>query len=168
MAAGFSLIKENIEPLRRALNDNSKLSDDDFVQVINVDMLIEFESATFALYDSLNSMSPFGKENKEPLLGTLNAKVNAVRMIDEKNTIILTFDMKNGRRMKGVCFGKNDVFRAMVEGGFDEYDSEKILSGILRNIDFRLDIIYYLSINEYNGDVSMQLNIKDFRLHKML
>jgi single-stranded-DNA-specific exonuclease len=109
-------------------------------------------------------MGPFGKENKEPVFSTLNVKVSAIRVIDEKSTIIFTLETFGGRRVKGVCFGKNEQFDIMLKSNFDDYTCEKITSGILRNIDFRLDIVYYITINEYNGDVSLQLNIRDFRM----
>jgi len=109
-------------------------------------------------------MRPFGKANREPILGSVNVLVSDIRMIDEKKTIIFTFKTENGRRIKGVTFGKNDYFIEMIRGVYDDYDSDKIFTGMLTNLELRLDLLYYITINEYNGDVSLQLNLRDFRI----
>jgi single-stranded-DNA-specific exonuclease len=164
MAAGFSMSRENVDILRKRLNEEADLTEEDFLPVVNVDMVMDLDNVTFKLYDSLNIMGPFGKANKEPVFSTLNVKITGLKVIDEKSTIIFTFETKGGRRIKGVCFGKNEQFNIMLKGEFDDFICEKLNAGILRNIDFRLDIVYYITINEYNGDVSLQLNIKDFRV----
>ena len=164
MAAGFSLPVENIDELRRRLNENCTLTDDDFVEVIKVDSIMNLDDVTFKIYEELRTIRPFGKANREPILGTLNVQVLDIRMIDEKKTIIFTFKTESGRKIKGVTFGKNDYFQDMIRANFDEYDSDKIFTGMLTNLELRLDILYYITINEYNGDVSLQLNLRDFRL----
>jgi len=166
MAAGFSLSLENIEKLRQRLNENCRLSDEDFVEIINVDAIITLDAITFKLYEELRSIRPFGKANKEPVLGSLSVEVLSLRMIDDKKTIIFTFKTESGRKIKGVTFGKNDYFKELINIDFDNYDSEKIFSGNLTNLELRLDILYYVTINEYNNDVSLQLNLKDFRIPK--
>ena len=164
MAAGFSLPVENIDELRRRLNENCVLNDDDFIEIIKVDALMDLDDVTFKLYDELRTMRPFGKANREPILGSVNVLVSDIRMIDEKKTIIFTFKTENGRRIKGVTFGKNDYFIEMIRGVYDDYDSDKIFTGMLTNLELRLDLLYYITINEYNGDVSLQLNLRDFRI----
>ena len=164
MAAGFSLPVESIEKLRLRLNENCNLSDEDFVETINVDALIALDAVTFKLFEELRQIRPFGKANKEPVLGTLNVLVSALRLIDEKKTIIFTFKTESGRGIKGVVFGKNDYFKEVIAHDFDAYECEKIFSGNLANLELRLDILYYVTINEYNNDVSLQLNLKDFRM----
>ena len=166
MAAGFSLPAKNVDILRLRLNENCELTESDLVEIINADAIIHLDGVTFKLYDELRGIRPFGKANREPVLGSLGAEVVNLRLIDEKNTIIFTFRTESGRNIKGVAFGKNDSFKELISSGFDSYDRDKIFSGNLTNIKLRLDIVYYLSINEYNNDVSLQLSIKDFRLPK--
>jgi len=164
MAAGFSLPVENIDKLRARLNENCSLCKADFEEIIHVDALIPLDGITFRLYEELRKIRPFGKANKEPILGSQNVTVQSIRPIDEKKTLIFTFKAESGRTIKGVAFGKNDYFREIINASFDEYDSEKILSGNLANLELRLDILYYITINEYNNDVTLQLNLKDFRV----
>ena len=164
MAAGFSLPIENIEALRQRLNENCSLGEDAFVENIRVDALITLNAVTFKLYEEIRKIRPFGKSNKEPVLGSLNVEVAGLKLINDKNTIIFNFKTESGYPMKGIAFGKNDYFKEVISSGFDNYDSEKIFSGNLTNLALHLDILYYITINEYNGDVSLQLNLKDFRI----
>jgi len=164
MAAGLSLPVENIDELRKRLNKNCSLCEDDFVEVIKVDSLMALDDVTFKIYEELRTIRPFGKANREPILGSLNILVSDIRLIDEKKTIIFTFKTESGRRIKGVTFGKNDYFKEIIKASFDDYDSDKIYTGMLTNLELRLDILYYITINEYNNDVSLQLNLRDFRV----
>jgi len=164
MAAGFSLPVEHIDELRRRLNENCNLREDDFVENIRVDALINLDTVTFKLYEEIRQIRPFGKSNKEPVLGSLNVEVTGLKLIYDKNTIIFTFKSERGYLTKGIAFGKNDHFKEVIKAGFDPYDSDKILSGNLTNVKLNLDILYYITINEYNGDVILQLNLKDFRI----
>ena len=166
MAAGFSLPEGNIDILRRRLNDSCILTQSDLTEIINVDAIIRMDAVTFNLYDELRNIRPFGKANREPVLGSLGVEVAGLRLIDDKSTIIFTFRSEGGRNIKGVAFGKNDSFKEIISDEFDNYDSDKIFAGNLTNIKLKLDIVYYLSINEYNNDVSLQLSIKDFRISR--
>ena len=59
-----------------------------------------------------------------------------------------------------------EYLKNMLREEFDDYDYEKIINGVLRNIDLKLDIVYYIDINEYKGDINVQLKIIDFRISK--
>ncbi len=117
--------------------------------------------------EELSGLRPFGKGNKEPLFGTLGAKVEDIRIIEDKNTIILTFFGGVGNRpVKAISFGQVEYFKNMVIEKFGQYTSEKIFNGVLRNIDLIIDIVYYIDINEFNNNVSVQMKLKDFRMSK--
>ncbi len=164
MAAGLSILEENIELLRRRLNEQCILSPDDLEQKIRIDMELDLNDVTYALAEELKTLAPFGKGNREPVFGTRGLTVEQIRMIDEKSTMIFTFRQNDSLTIRGVCFGLNDKFKQAIEAAYDSYTAEKILHGILRSVDLALDVVYTIDINEYNGNVSVQLRIKDFRL----
>lgn len=165
MAAGLSLVHENINTLKTRLNENCKLTDDDFIEIIKIDRELSLEDVTYELAKDLEVLSPFGKQNKEPLFGTKGLTLNSLKVIEEKDTIIFTFSIpETFRQIKGICFGKVNLFKQKLLTIHDEYETNKILSGILRNANFTIDIIYYIDINEFNNNISVQMKIKDFRL----
>ncbi len=166
MAAGVSLPLENLEDFRKEINDNCNLTNEDFCEIIPIDNQLEIEEVTYRLAEELGGLRPFGKGNKEPLFGTIGAKVEEIRIIEDKNTIIFTFFGGEGNRpVKGLSFGQVDYFKSMVIEKHGPYIGEKIFKGVLRNIDLIIDIVYYIDINEYNNNVSVQMKLKDFRMN---
>lgn len=165
MAAGMSLKKENIVSLNERLNAECNLTPDDFIEKIKIDKQLELTDATYTLAKELCCLSPFGKGNREPVFGTKGVIVEAIQIYAEKNTIRFTFKIPGTyRRLTGICFGKLEEFQQMIYDNYDKYNSQKILSGILRTVELKLDIIYYIELNEYNNNVSVNLRIKDFRI----
>jgi len=153
MAAGLTLLEENIDTLRQNLNAECILTDEDFFPQINIDCEIALENVTLPLAQELSKLGPFGSGNREPVFVTRNVFVDSVREIAEKNTIMFTFRCERGRKIKGIAFGMNDVYTNAVAGT----DAERLTSG------FYLDLAYAIDVNEYNGTISEQIRIKDIK-----
>ena len=90
--------------------------------------------------------------------------IEELRVIENKNTLIFTFGTgDNYRKIKAISFGKVDYFKDLLSDLFDKNTCDKIISGVLGNIVLKFDIVYFISINEFNNNVSVQLKLKDFR-----
>ncbi|MDR2650640.1 MAG: single-stranded-DNA-specific exonuclease RecJ [Clostridiales bacterium] len=167
MAAGLTMPPEHIDLLHSRLNESCSLTEKDFAPVLYVDRGIQPEYATYELTRELDLLAPFGRDNPEPLFGAKRLKPEQLRMIDEKNTMIFTFGVNDTyRKIRGVCFGLNNVFKEQINEMFDEYDSAKIFAGFSRSADFIMDVVYALEINEYNNNISVQMRIKDFHIYR--
>ena len=149
MAAGISMQAENIEELRHALNRDCKLTGDDFVSTVDIDGILPMHEITLPLADELTRLAPFGTGNHEPLFATYGVKVESIRIIDQKKTLIFAFSQPGLRSsVKGIAFGLNEKFCTAIA----ESDKENII----------MDIVYAIEQNVYNGHTSVQLRIKDF------
>jgi len=167
LAAGLTMLPVHIDLLRQRLNESCRLTEKDFTPVLYIDRKLQPEYATYELTKELDLLSPFGRDNPEPLFGAKGLKPEQLRMIDDKGTMIFTFGVGDTyRKIRGVCFGMNDIFKEQVNDIFDAYNSGKILAGFLRNANFLMDVVYALEINEYNNNISVQMRIKDFRLYR--
>lgn len=167
MAAGLSLKEENISLLREELNKNCSLNKDDFVEKVAYDKILALEDATYQLATELLTLMPFGKGNRPPLFMTSNVCPESIVVLEEKNTILFNFNTEGSyRKIKGVCFGLVERFAESIAAVFDDYDCQKIMAGMLRNIPIMMDIVYSLEINEYNGNISVQMKIRDFFVRK--
>lgn len=148
MAAGLTIKEENVDELRTALNNNCTLSNDDFYNQLEIDDTLNLNDITIGLANELSMLAPFGSGNYEPLFVSHNALVDNVRAIDDKNTLIFTFQAEDGSKVKGIAFGLNQNFANL-------------------NIDtptkFYLNIVYCVELNVYNGNTSVQLRIRDFK-----
>ena len=167
MAAGLTMAEDNVPLLRERLNRDCALVEDDFTSIVHTDGELSLEEATFTLTQQLSILEPFGKANREPLFIANNVMAQPVELIGaSKTTLRFTFETENGRKLKGICFGKADMFADMLREGYAPDVVDSFMSGALKGLTVRLDIVFHLEINEYNGNQSVQLRITDFRLHR--
>lgn len=160
MAAGFSLMEENIPALRERLNANCTR---DFEEILQLDQELGLSEVTYALARELRMLAPFGKENSSPLFGVKGVMPEQLRVIADKNTIIFTF-MVDGRRLKAVCFGMTEQFRERLESRYDIPTADRIFSGVIRGAGLTMDLAYAIDIDSYNGNQNVQMRVRDFRI----
>ncbi len=167
MAAGFSLEEENFERFKSDILNNCSLTDEDFIKVIGVDDILEFEQINFKEAMELDILKPYGEGNQQPLFATTNVKVSSLRVIEDKNTLIFGFsNIDNTVEHSAITFSLFDEFVEIIESNFEPFIAKKILNGIIRDIDLIFDIVYYIGINEFRGNKKVQLQLVDFRLSK--
>ncbi len=120
---------------------------------------------SFKEAEGLELLKPYGQKNKEPLFASTKVLVKNLRIIEDKNTLILGLsDISESVEIKGITFSLLDKFYEMIYHEFDDYTADKISNGILRDIDLIIDLVYYITINEFRGRKSVQLQIEDFRI----
>jgi len=165
MAAGLSMAAENVPVLRERLNHGCLLTEADFVPVLHIDAELPLEEATYALAEQTAILAPFGKANREPLFVSYGLLAQPVELIGAgKTTLRFTFVAEDGRKVKGICFGKSEAFADMLHEAYATEVVEAFVHGTTKGLSVRLDIVYGLEINEFNGNASVQLRIVDFRL----
>ncbi|MCL2364345.1 MAG: single-stranded-DNA-specific exonuclease RecJ [Defluviitaleaceae bacterium] len=150
-AAGLTLPEENIPRLREALNHDCTLTEADFAPSHDIDAELDAAEITLELSRELERLAPFGKGNAAPLFVTRNLRVESVRNLHEKNTLIFTFKSRDNKRVKGIAFGLNAQYdRAVADAGVDGAGG------------FTLHAAYRIETNVYNGNVSVQMAVRDF------
>ncbi|MDO5040211.1 MAG: single-stranded-DNA-specific exonuclease RecJ, partial [Clostridium sp.] len=80
----------------------------------------------------------------------------------EKKFLRFKIQMKDGKMIDGVNFNKYDYFKELYE---NKYGKEQFLK--LQDVgycNFKMDILYYPEVNEFNGNRNIQLSIKSFRI----
>jgi single-stranded-DNA-specific exonuclease len=149
MAAGLSLERENVEPLRSRLNELAKLGEDDFVRKIWIDVPMPLDYIDEPLIEELDLLEPFGQGNEKPLFAQKGLSIRSVRVLG-KNRNVVKFSLASGQGMPmdGLLFANGDSFLEELS------DSRKI------------DVIYYPTVNEYNGNKSLQIVIKNYKILK--
>ena len=146
MAAGLSLAgEEMIEPFRRALNDNSTLTEEDFVEKVVIDVPMPITYITKNLIRQLSLLEPFGKGNTKPLFAQKGLTVLNYRIFGKnRNVVKVQLADAGGYQMDGVYFGEGEAFAAYV-------DAHPTLS-----------VAYYPSIDTWNGRDKLQINIQSY------
>ena len=84
-------------------------------------------------------------------------------MGSEKKFMKFRFNAKNlNGYIEGVNFSQYDLFKEMYTNKFGNEAFLKLQDTGYSN--FNMSIVYYPSINEFNGNRNIQLNIKNFRI----
>jgi single-stranded-DNA-specific exonuclease len=162
MAAGLSLLPENIEPLRLFLNEATTLTEEMLIPKVSIDIHLPFGYVSEALVNELKQLEPFGKGNEKPLFAEKDLKIKSAFIIG-KNASGIKFRVENqyGKEMEALYFGDVNEFFKYIGNTYGKEEAEKLKTG--RNINAKISITYFPRMNEYNGFKSIQLMIQNYR-----
>ena len=162
MAAGISLEESNIEHLRRKLNEECQLSEDDFVNKVVIDVVKDPCTFSIAAVKELDILEPCGTGNERPIFAARNVGIKKAYVVGKERQILkldLYTDTSN-YTCSAVYFGDISIFDKDIYDAFGSDNWEKMYKG-LEN-DVRISILYNPQINEYNGRKSIQVSIKGY------
>ncbi len=164
MAAGLSLLEENIDIFRKTINQNCTLTTDDLEENIVIDKALRFYDITLDLAEELYKMKPIGKENKGAIFATKNVNIKNIRFVGKENNII-QFILNDGTNdIKAIAFNGYDKFCEILKNNLTNDDFQKVMVGIKKYVDLKLDVVYSIEVNIFNEFKNVQLILKDFRL----
>lgn len=146
MAAGFSLPLEHVEEFRRRLNENAKLTPEDFIPKVWIDIALPFEYVDEALIEELERLEPFGQGNEKPQFAQKDLAVRSARVMGKnRNVVKLMLVNERGAALDAVVFTDGDLF-------LEEMGDSR-----------RMDVVYYPTINEYNGRRTVQIVVRNWK-----
>lgn len=147
MAAGLSLLKENVEEFRRRLNERAELTEEDFVRKVWIDVPMPLEYINEPLIEELELLEPFGQGNEKPLFAQKGLHIRSVRVLGKnRNAVKMSLATEQGTPMDGMLFTDGDLF-------MEELGDKR-----------RLDVVYYPGVNEYNGNKALQIVIRNYKI----
>lgn len=162
LAAGLSLKKENIAPLRRMLNEFCTLTEQDMAEKVSIDMELPFSCVTEKLVSELELLEPFGKGNTKPVFAAKNVSVLEGRILG-KNHNVLKLRVRDSAdtSIEAMFFGDIDRFFGYLEERFGAGAGKRVLGG--RADGMKISVTYYPGINKYQGRRSPQIVITHYR-----
>lgn len=145
MAAGLSLAISDIDIFRKMLNDNAILTDEDLIPKMWIDVPMPVSYANIRLVNQLKLLEPFGKGNEKPVFADRNLYVKTASVIGKnKNVLRCQLETEDGTYVPAVQFRINNI---------DD----------IPRAGMRISIIYYPDINTFNGIMSLQIIIKEWK-----
>lgn len=147
MAAGFSVKTENIPLLKKRMEEAAEKEIDDnlLIRNLKIDCELDLEFISFDLFDQILKLSPFGHANPEPTFMAKNLEITDLRFVG-KDSSHLKLNLKQ--------IGSLQVFKSILFG----YDKKLDLK-----IGSKVDVVYNISLNEWNGNKSLELKMKDVK-----
>jgi len=147
-ACGFSIKEDNLEKFKEKIIKiaNKELKDIKPQSELKIELEINFEDINWELVDLVDKFKPFGKDNEEPLFLSKNVVITNLRKVgkDEKHLKIEL--MKKNKKIN--CIGFNLASKELSIGN-------------------KVDLVYNLSINEWNNQRQIQLIIKDIKINEV-
>jgi single-stranded-DNA-specific exonuclease len=151
MAAGLSLPKENVDKFRKCLNEQARLTDEDFIRKVWIDVPMPLEYINEPLIEELELLEPFGQGNEKPLFAQKGLNIRSVRVLGKKrNAVKFSLATDQGTPMDAMMFADGDSF-------LEELGDSRVL-----------DVIYYPAVNVYNGNKNLQIVIRNYKIPKSL
>lgn len=148
-AAGLTLKKENVPVFSKRFEEvvSSNITEELLIPRIDVDLEIDLSEIDFSLIKKLEQMSPFGPQNMQPIFISRGVKlVSGLKILKEKH---LKFQVIQGKSFPYQCIGFNFV------------DYKELI-----NSSKSFSICYSISINEFRGEKSIQLQIRDIKANE--
>jgi single-stranded-DNA-specific exonuclease len=148
-AAGLTLKLENLPAFQKKFEEvvSATIQDHMLIPEISIDMELELSDITPKFYRILKQFEPFGPGNMSPVFMSKNLSDKGyVRIVGNNH---LKLDIQSAMNPK-------ETFSAIAFGQAQHFEE------ILRKKTF--SACYAIEENEYNGKVSLQLNVKDLKV----
>ncbi len=149
MACGFSLPASKLKDFSKKMRDIARreLKNSNLEAKIEIDVEMDFKEITRGLVREIAKLSPFGLGNPQPKFLS--------RGILIKDIIHMGIENQHLKFRFGNCSSRADFYGL----GFNRAAEWGDLK-----IGDRVDLVYYLEENEFNGKISLQLKICDIKL----
>ena len=162
MAAGLSLQEDKVDELRIALNNKCELTDEDLIRKIMIDSSLPLEYLNLHLIEELNVLEPFGKGNSKPVFGVRDSKITKAMLLGkDKNVLKLKLLTNNNITIDAMIFNDLENFESKIIEKYGNEELDNLYNKSNNNIP--MDFTFYPSINEWNGNKSIQIVVNGIR-----
>jgi single-stranded-DNA-specific exonuclease len=145
-AAGFKVLNKNLKKLEDLLERISSkgLTKEELIPYLNIDAEVEANNLDWRAFQEINNFAPFGEGNPAPLFLLKGVKVSGIKSVGKNNGHLKLFLEKESKKFQAIGFGLADF-------------CDKI------RIGDKIDVVFELIANEWNGTKELQLKIMDLK-----
>lgn len=149
-AAGLTIERDRIETFDRLINDHADkvLTPELLTRRLTAHAFAELQELNPELLKALRRFEPFGADNPRPLFAALGLEVVGFPRKVGNDHLRFTVREKKGCFLPAIAWGRaEDILH--IEAGKENH----------------LDILFQFDEHSYAGKTSLQLNVKDMRVH---
>lgn len=160
MAAGLSIAKDHIGELRKRLNDNCRLTEEDFVPKVHIDIALPLSYVSESFIQELELLAPFGTGNPKPVFAQKDVLLRSGRIFG-KNRNVAKFHALDSENIGHtlVYFGEVEELERFFAEKYGA-EAEKLFSG--GAVSLPLTITYYPSLNVFRGCRNIEFVITNY------
>ena len=150
IAAGLSMNSGDFNSFKKKFIQvaNDKISTDDLIPTIYVDSILNLEELNSRMIKFLNAMEPYGPGNMRPVFVTNNLSIDGIPKLLGRDQNTLKFSVKQNKT----------PFESIGINMAEHYEK------LIQNAP--IDIAYVVGENYWNGQRTIQLELKDVKLSK--
>ena len=143
-AAGFTVANERMGELADRLRQYTaeKLAGEDLRPALRIDAAVELKDVTFEFAQMLKQFEPCGYGNPSPVFAVYGVEPKYPKTIGADGSHLRLAFNDGGRTVDGVAFRQ---------------------AHWLKDMPKRVDVVFALEINEWQGEYRLQMNVKDMR-----
>jgi single-stranded-DNA-specific exonuclease len=143
-AGGFSLVASHLAAFQQRLSQFAYqcLKPEHLKPLIKIDTEVNFNQINLNLYQQIESLQPWGIGNDVPVFWTANAFVKEQRIVGSNHLKLVLQEENSGQELKAIAWRWKDYFP----------------------LPNRLDIAYKLKENNWQGNITVELEIVGVRL----
>lgn len=145
LAAGLTISRENVELFRKKINEyaSSTFDFDGICTFLDADFQLEAKDITIENALEIMKLEPYGVRNSEPMFFMSDVTINEI------------YSIGDGKHLK-IIFEKDNVVMTAVYFGMPK-DNFTYVEGM------KTDLMFTLGYNDFRGNLTVQMVIKDIR-----
>lgn len=147
LAAGFTMKEEVVEKFKKELIKyaNEKIKEDDLKPKLKIELLLNTDAISIELVNELKKLEPLGFGNPKPYVCLKSLEIKRKNVIGKEGNHLKIFVKGNSiDYLTLLLFGCNEDVDTLKEGD-------------------TIDVVGYPDINVWNGNESIQFNVKEWR-----
>ena len=147
MAAGFSIKTKDIDLFTKRLEKLAKkyLKESTLQKTLKIDTELIFPEITYSLCHSLKKLAPFGQGNPTPTFVSKDVEIAGARLVGKDGSHLKLKLKKDDKYFDAIGFGLGGVYKDELRGK-------------------TVDIAYAVEENIWNGNISLQMKLKDLAI----
>ena len=147
MAAGLTLSNKKLEDFKKAFINfaNERLTEENLQATLTLDSEIALQDITPRFMEFLDKLSPYGPGNIRPKFAIRNAEIAGAPKVIGKTGEHIRFKIRQGlKSCSAVGFGLSNKYEMLITGQ-------------------PVDIACVVETNEWQGNTSIQMNVRDIK-----
>ena len=147
MAAGLTLANKKLEDFKKAFINfaNERLTEENLQATLTLDSEIALQDITPRFMEFLDKLSPYGPGNMQPKFAIRNAEIAGAPKVIGKTGEHIRFKIRQGlKSYPAVGFGLSNKYEMLITGQ-------------------PVDIACVVETNEWQGNTSIQMNVRDIK-----
>lgn len=146
-AAGLTMEIDKVDAFKKKFEQivAEKISEEQLIPLIEIDSEMDLADIDFKFYSVLEQMAPFGPGNMQPVFVTNQLHVSGrPRILKEQHLKFYVTQNEDEKAMEAIGFGQAEYYDLIASG-------------------MRFSMAYYIEENNYLGNKTLQLRVKDIR-----